>query len=266
MAEVSNDGVKISYDATGQGRPLILMHGWASDRCWWPEAGYVDDLQQDYRVINIDLRGHGQSDKPHEPSAYRGEAVIGDVLAVADAEGIDRFAMWGLSYGGWIAWLTANSAPERVAAIVVTGELDPRPGTDDEDWKAFDEGWLEGIRRGGMPGFVDLLGEEERDTFLREPPPWARAMFLRQDPLALLAIQSRDLLGEGVPTLDGFPVPVLLIAGESVDEENEAAAIAGMLPNGEALRLPGLGHGGACAASALALPTARAFLDRWFGA
>lgn len=264
--EANNQGVKISYEVTGQGRPLVLLYGWACDRSWWSEAGYVDDLQRDYRLINVDLRGHGNSDKPHEPSAYRGEAVISDVLAVADAEGIDRFAIWGFSYGGWNAWLTANSAPERVAAIVSTGEWDPRPGTYDEDWKAFDEGWLEAIRREGMQGLVDLFGQEEKDAFLLEPPTWAQAMFLRQDPLAMLAIQSRELLGEGIRTLEGFPVPALLIAGGFEDEDDDAAVIAGMLPNGTRVRLPGLGHGDVCAASELALPPARAFLDRWFGA
>jgi pimeloyl-ACP methyl ester carboxylesterase len=160
--------------------------------------------------------------------------------------------------------MTANSAPERVAAIVTTGAWDPRPETYDEGWKAFDEGWLEAIRRRGMQGLVDLLREEEGDAFLRELPAWAHAMTLRADPQALLAIQSRELLGEGIPTLEGFPVPAVLIAGEFEDEDGEAAVVAGMLPNGESLRLPGLGHGDACAASELALPTARAFLDRWF--
>ena len=88
-------------------------------------------------------------------------------------------------------------------------------------------------------------------------------MTLRADPFALLAIQSRELYTEGIATVEEFPVPGL-IAGELEDEAAGAARIADRLPNGESLRLPGLGHGGACAASALALPTARAFLDRWF--
>jgi hypothetical protein len=60
------------------------------------------------------------------------------------------------------------------------------------------------------------------------------------------------------------PSRALLIAGELEDEDDEAAKVAAMIPTGQSLRLPGLGHRGACAASALTVPTARAFLDRWF--
>lgn len=264
MPEVSNHGVRISYDVAGEGRPLVLLHGWAGDHTWWTEAGFTDALQRDYRVVIVDLRGHGASDKPHEPSGYRGEVVVGDVLAVVDAEGIARFALWGLSYGGWIAWMTAYSAPDRVAGLVTTGEWDPRPEMWGEDWEAHDERRLEPLRRNGTQGLVDSFAKEERDAFLRNPPAWARAMFLRADPQALLAIQSRALVGEGISALDDFPVPTLLIAGELEDEDDEAAVIAGMLPHGESLRLPGLGHADAGVATALVLPAVQGFLDRWF--
>jgi len=115
-----------------------------------------------------------------------------------------------------------------------------------------------------MPGLIEVFKEEDGEAFTREFPPWAQAVTLRADPQALLAIQSRENLDDGIPTLDGFPVPVLLIAGSLEDEDDEAATVAATVPNGESLRLPGLGHGGACAASELALPVARAFLERWY--
>jgi len=263
MPEAANQGVTIKYEVVGQGRPLVLLHGWCCDRTWWTHSGYVDDLRRDFRVVTMDLRGHGASTKPHSPSAYQADAVISDVLAVADAEGLDRFAVWGLSYGGWIGWLTAYAAPERVAALISSGSWDPRPETY-EDWKVFDEGWGAAIRRDGMRGLIDVFKEEDGARYPLEFPAWAEATTLEADPEALLAIQSRELLADGVPTLDDFPVPVLLIAGELEDETDDAAAIARIVPRGESLRLPGLGHGGACAASSLAVPAARAFLEHWF--
>lgn len=127
MPTVTNGGVKIRYDVIGEGRPLVLLRGWAGDRSWWTEPGYVDELRSDHRLLIVDIRGHGASDKPHEAAAYSSDALIGDVLAIADAEGLGRFAIWGLSYGGGIAWVTAANIPERVPAIVVSGAWDPRP-------------------------------------------------------------------------------------------------------------------------------------------
>ena len=262
MAEIVNDGVRIDYDAVGHGQPLVLLHGWSCDRSWFSQPGYVEDLARDHRVVNMDLRGHGASDKPHEPSAYGVDLLTNDVLAVADAEGLDRFAIWGMSYGGWIAWMTAAAAPERVVAIIAAGAWDPGPETDEDlDW--FEEGWGAALRTGGTEALVEEFAKEGGDRFDTEFPVWARAVTLRADPEALLASQSRELRSEGLTHLEDFPVPALLIAGELEDEEDDAVRFAAVIPHGESLRLPGLGHGGACAASELTLPAARAFLDHW---
>jgi pimeloyl-ACP methyl ester carboxylesterase len=263
MPEIVDRGVRISYDVVGEGRPLLLLHGWCCDRSWWTEPGYVDELGADHHLVIIDIRGHGESDKPHEAASYTSDVLTGDVFAVADAEGLDRFAIWGQSYGGWIAWMTASAAPERVPAIVASGSWDPRPPP--EEPTEPDE-WLEVLRRGGTEALVELFKVEDGDAFDGEFPPWARAVTLRADPEALLAALAPELWAEGIPDEDlrSFPVPALLIAGELEDEDDDAAKVAAMIPNGQSLRLPGLGHGGGCAASALTVPTARAFLDRWF--
>ena len=263
MPEIRNDGVKISYDVAGEGRPLVLLHGWSCDRSWWTEPGYVDELRSDHRLVNVDIRGHGASDKPHEPAAYTADALIGDVVAVADAEGLDRFAIWGQSYGGWIAWVTAAAAPERIPAIVTSGAYDPRPvplaSPDSDDW-------IEALRHGGTSGLIDRFKIDMGKTFDDEFPLWAQSVTLEADPEALLAarVQRRTLYRVEDEDLRSFPVPVLLIVGELEDEDDNAAKVAAMVPNGQSLRLPGLGHAGACAASALTVPTVRAFLDRWF--
>ena len=263
MPEVSNSGVKISYDVTGEGRPLVLLHGWCCDRSWWTEPGYVDELRGDHRLVNVDIRGHGASDKPHQAAAYIYGPLTADVFAVADAEGLDRFAIWRQSLGGEIAWRTAAAAPERTVAIVTSGAWDPRP--ESEDATETDER-VEALRRGGTSALVDLFKIGMGETVDREFPPWAQAVALRADPQALIAARAPERLADRIPEKDlrTFPVPALLIAGELEDEDNDAAKVAAMIPNGQSLRLSGLGHGGACAASALTVPVARAFLDRWF--
>ncbi|MET0773271.1 MAG: alpha/beta hydrolase [Candidatus Limnocylindrales bacterium] len=263
MPEIRNHECTISYETAGQGRPLVLLHGWSGDRTLWAPYGYVEGLCRDHRVVMIDLRGHGQSDKPHDWRAYRAELTVADVLAVADAEGLDRFAIWGFSYGGWIGWMTAAAAPDRVGALITTGSWDPRPGTD-ADWQEFDDSWGAIIRREGMQGLIEHWRQDDGPSHDREFPAFAESVTLRADPAALLAIQARELVTEGVGDVHALRTPVLLIAGELEDPEDEAAMMAGLVPNGASLRLPGLGHGGAAGASALAIPTARTFLDRWF--
>ena len=110
----------------------------------------------------------------------------------------------------------------------------------------------EALRQGGTRALVDLFKISDGDSFDREFQPWARAVTLRADPEALLAAHAPELWTDGIADEDlrSFPVPALLIAGELEDEDDDAAKVAAMIPNGQSLRLRGLGHGGACAASA----------------
>ena len=185
------------------------------------------------------------------------------MFAVADAEGLDRFAIWGQSYGGRIAWMAAAAAPERVPAIVASGFWDPRP--EPEEPTEID-GYAEALRHGGTSELVDRFKIDMGETFDREDPTLGAG---RRSPSRSRGAARRPYAASYVERdpaedLGSFPVPALLIAGELEDEDDDAAKVAAMIPNGQSLRLPGLGHVGACAASALTVPTARAFLDRWF--
>jgi pimeloyl-ACP methyl ester carboxylesterase len=263
MPEIVNDGVRIRYDVAGEGRPIVLLGGWGCDRTWWEHAGFVERLAPSFRLLNIDLRGHGDSDKPHDPAAYRAERVTEDVLAVADAEGVERFAMWGLSYGGWYGWMTADARPDRVAALISSGSVSTEPETE-EDWREYDRTVLEPIRRNGTRALIELYRQEDAENYDREYPSWAEAVTLRADPLALVASQDWSLAGQTISVpMEEFPVPVLLTTGELEDPDDAAGRNAGRLPRGQSLRLPGLGHGGACAASDQLVPIAATFLDQW---
>lgn len=266
MSEITSRGVSVRYEVVGEGRPLMLLHGFGGDRSWWTEPGYVAGLRRDHRLVIVDFPGHGASDQPHDPAAYSTDALIGDVLAVADAEGVNRFAIWGQSYGGWIAWMAAAAVPERIPAIVTTGAWDPRA----DEYSGETDEWSDALRYGGSKALVDRFRVDMGETFDSEFPGWAQTALLRADPKALIALrQARrsDLWASSwIPenVLRTFPVSVLLIAGELDDEDDVAAKIAAMVANGQSLRLPALGHPGSCAASALTVPTARAFLEREF--
>jgi pimeloyl-ACP methyl ester carboxylesterase len=117
---VSPDGVRIAYETWGEGPPLVLLHGGGQSRRDWIQAGYVARLQDRFRVIAVDARGHGESDKPTRRSDYAIERVMGDMLTVADACEAERFDLIGYSYGGNIGRYLA-SRTDRVARFVLLG-------------------------------------------------------------------------------------------------------------------------------------------------
>lgn len=122
MPYVENDGVKIAFEETGSGRPVMLVHGFAASRTSnWSGAGWFDALTASgRRVIAIDCRGHGESDKPHDPSAY-GNTMADDVIAVLDHLGIDRCELMGYSMGGRISLRLLTAFGDRFSCAVLGG-------------------------------------------------------------------------------------------------------------------------------------------------
>lgn len=121
MPDAMNDGVRIHYDREGSGPPLVLQHGFTRSLEGWRDSGYVDALKGDYELILVDARGHGKSDKPHDPAAYAPDKRARDILAVLDDAGIDRAIYWGYSMGGQIGFAIAHYAPERFDALILGG-------------------------------------------------------------------------------------------------------------------------------------------------
>jgi pimeloyl-ACP methyl ester carboxylesterase len=117
---ISPDGTRIAYDWTGKGPALVLLHGGGGRRQDWHEVGYVNRLQDAFTVITLDLRGHGESGAPIKPEDYAIEKMMQDVLAVADACGVERFILWGFSFGGRVGRHMAARS-ERVARTILMG-------------------------------------------------------------------------------------------------------------------------------------------------
>lgn len=116
----SPDGVRIAYDITGAGPTLLLLHGGGYTRQSWHKVGYVERLKHAFRVITLDIRGNGESDKPTNRAFYTTDKHTQDILAVADACDAEHFSIWGFSYGGNIGrYLAAES--NRVAKLIIMG-------------------------------------------------------------------------------------------------------------------------------------------------
>ncbi len=115
------DGVGLAYDdeGSGDGAPLVFIHGWTANRHRWDRQ--LDHFKAVRRVIRLDLRGHGESDKPVE--RYSIDGLAGDVRRLLDGLGVERFIPIGHSMGGMIAQKLALAYPERVERVVLVDSL-----------------------------------------------------------------------------------------------------------------------------------------------
>ena len=114
---VDVDGVGIEYDVTGEGPPVLLLHGFPdSGRLWRHQVPVL--AEAGFTVIVPDMRGYGRSDKPLEVGAYRMDVLVGDVLAVMSAAGAERAHVVGHDWGAAVAWATALMGADRVDHLV----------------------------------------------------------------------------------------------------------------------------------------------------
>jgi pimeloyl-ACP methyl ester carboxylesterase len=112
-------GVRLRYTVTGDGPPVLLVHGFAVNIEFnW--LGVIEDLARDYRVVAFDCRGHGKSGKPHDPGQY-GRQMVDDAVRLLDHLAIERAHVVGYSMGSLIAGRVAAYHPDRVASLVLGG-------------------------------------------------------------------------------------------------------------------------------------------------
>ena len=116
-----SNGVRIHYIEKGSGDPVLLVHGITNSIQIWTTAGLIDTLAADHRVIAFDLRGHGQSGKPHDPNQYGREMAL-DAIRLLDHLGIRRAHLVGYSLGAHLTSLLMTIAPERFeTATLIAG-------------------------------------------------------------------------------------------------------------------------------------------------
>jgi pimeloyl-ACP methyl ester carboxylesterase len=128
--KVTSRGFGISYDDVGEGPTIVLISGFSQSGGDWWELGYVDRLVvPGRRVLVVDPLGHGNSDRPHDPSAYKRPGVALDIVATMDAAGVAEATLWGFSRGAALAACAAIESPARVVALVLGagGDLSDTP-------------------------------------------------------------------------------------------------------------------------------------------
>lgn len=223
---VPRRGFALAAEATGDGPPILLLHGLTATRRYVVHGSRALE-RGGRRVVGYDSRGHGESDAPPDGD-YGYDALIDDALAVLDAAGVDRAVLMGQSMGAATAAGLALRAPERVAALVaVTPAHLGRPSRDLDRWDRLSEG----LRTGGVDGFMAAYGRprvperqvEAVTTVIRQ----RLSRHLHPDAVAdALARTPRSAAFAGVEALRAVAAPTLVVASRDEMDPEHPFAIA----------------------------------------
>ena len=256
---VERDGVKVSYEVFGSGEPALvfaptdpLVHS----RAWKAQVPY---LARTSRVVTIDPRGNGRSDRPESSAAYADTEYVADTIAVMDATGTDRAVLVGLCSSAWTSLLTAALHPDRVLGVVSIATWAPfltppsavRAVYDFDETYDTDEGWAKENRhywlrdwRGYAEFFFGELLPEPHSTKLHEDlVSWAMDTSAETNLLFVDAPFSSSSREDTEAILARVSCPVLAIHGrEDCCQPCERSEQAAALTGGDLLMLDGAGH------------------------
>lgn len=234
----SSNGVRIRYIVVGKGEPVILVHGFAGNLGMWDPL--IDELANGYEAIAFDCRGHGKSDKPHDPEQY-GIEMVNDIVRLMDHLQIKRAHIMGYSMGGFIVVKMLVEHPDRFLTAVIGASK----GLKEEDLKQ--QASLTKYLQSGMsfseavlaaaPPDAPPLSAEQREALKRDDP--------NHDPKALAAqrLGNKELI-VNYESLKTNKVPTLVIYGGN-DHTESLTDLKEALSNAEYEVIPGAGHAGA---------------------
>ena len=218
------DGTRLAWHEVGEGRPVVLIHGYLSDaRTNWIRFGHAATIAaKGFRVVMPDLRAHGSSDKPHDPARYPPDVLARDGHALVRHLGLTDYDLGGYSLGARTVcrMLATGAAPRR---IVFSGM-----GLD---------GLTDVARRAGH--FRHVLTNLDRHE--RGSPAWMAEAFLKTtggDPVALLAILD-TFVSTPRAAIEAFDRPALVVNGATDHDNGSAAALADALPHARYVEVPG---------------------------
>jgi pimeloyl-ACP methyl ester carboxylesterase len=181
MDSFNSNGVKIAHSVQGKGEPVVLIHGWLSSAgINWEAPGISAALAKDFQVIELDVRGHGHSDKPTKEEDY-GDELVADVVRLLDHLKVKKAHVVGYSMGGIIAGNFMAKHPDRVLSGTLGGM-----------------GWLKKGGAGAI-GFA-MIGKND---------PNAKPLTICGRSLAKLALTEDEI--------KSIKVPVTILVGDKDD-------------------------------------------------
>ncbi len=229
MQSFLSNGIEIAYDVSGQGAPILLIHGFASSgRINWVNTGWVEALKEaGYQPITMDNRGHGKSRKLYDPKLYFAHDMADDAKNLLDHLGLERVPVLGYSMGARIAAYLSLRHPQRVRCAV-WGGMGRNLVTGLEDSEEI----IEALTAESLADVKGATGRQFR--IFADHSKADRAA------LAACMISSREPMPEA--DVRRIETPVLIAVGESDDMAGDPQALAELLPHAEAFTIPKRNH------------------------
>lgn len=219
QASFDSNGVRIHYATAGAGRPVILIHGWMGDATMWgrgPDGKPMLSPPPGIQVIAMDCRGHGSSDKPHDPADY-GVQMARDVVRLMDLLKIRRADLVGYSMGAFIAGAVAAWFPNRVSGVIFGGQaplLRGAPSSGSREVEVFADAVKAG--KGMGPYFIEITPTGGRKPSLDQANRFAESYFRGKDVQAFAAAGlSLDRLEIDADRLRKCEAPMLFLHGSN---------------------------------------------------
>jgi pimeloyl-ACP methyl ester carboxylesterase len=240
-----SNGVRIRYVEQGSGPPVVLIHGFSGNLdSGWVETGVLPKLAADYRVIALDCRGHGQSDKPHDPKSY-GLQMGQDVVRLLDHLHIARAHIVGHSMGAGIVAKLLTTNPDRFLTATLSGSAG-RQGWTPEAAAAAEVEAVEFEQ--GIPFRSVIL----RTAPIDRPKPTeeqiqaeSQRRLARNDRLAMAAlVRSRGEQAFSAADMAAIQVPTLGLIGSADANLDAMKRLASVLPTLKVVVIEGATHGG----------------------
>ncbi|MEJ2625264.1 MAG: alpha/beta hydrolase [Pseudolabrys sp.] len=231
MPTFHNGDIEIAYLDQGEGEPIVLVHGFASNKeVNWVNPGWVSTLTRaGRRVIALDNRGHGHSSKPHDPAFYGAPLMAEDVRALLDHLNIERADVMGYSMGARITAFLAVNRPARVRSAIIGG---------------LGIKLIEG-HGGVMAGVIVAALEAPSLADVTDPTGRAFRSFAEQTKSDLKAL-AVCMAGQREPLsrarLAGIAAPVLIAVGTKDSVAGSGEELAAVIPGARYLPIPDRDH------------------------
>jgi pimeloyl-ACP methyl ester carboxylesterase len=258
MSFFVRNNARFYYEEFGKGEPIIALHGLIENTAYWTLTGVADKLAENFRLISMEMRGHGRTVVDGEPRGFDIETMGDDLIAFADHLKIDRFHLLTHSTGGMIATRYAMKDCSRFASIVLTDTTSFTSFVNDtpEKIKAFHDqfasffeklSWeqmIAAIHTNSRPFFRGIA--EMNDTDKREKMFGVALEIFKLNDRFVIAEFVRSFYNDPdqrVESLRKISCPVLIIYGEKDDIMIQPSkTMAKEIPGARILEYPGVGH------------------------